>query len=30
MDERTLQKTGDFGKIQKHLGELMREIAGFT
>ena len=29
MDERTLQKSGGFGKIQKDLGELMREILGF-
>jgi N-formylglutamate amidohydrolase len=29
MDERTLQKSGDFGKIQKDLGELMREILQF-
>jgi N-formylglutamate deformylase len=29
MDERTLQKTGDFSKIQQNLGELMREILKF-
>ncbi|MGQ0544294.1 MAG: N-formylglutamate amidohydrolase [Betaproteobacteria bacterium] len=29
MDEKTLQKTGNFGNVQKHLGELLREILKF-
>ncbi len=29
MDEATLQKTAGFGNIQKHLGELLREILRF-